>query len=489
MDTTYGSEEIEQLAHELSNVKFSHSKANSLCESERRTHRSKPPPSQDTCWIMTLPTELRLMILRYLFPELVVATNNEANTLDLPWKLPWAPFYINRQIHSEASSIMYDETVFEVILTAKYIRVGTRTLDLHKEQLVRGFPQDSIRRIKHLKIRLHVGRCSEWEEDSLHNGSAFSIQDVEICGVRENVRKFVNFIGKDTLNTLSVETLFSWSLDGDRGELVTWSLEEYTQVLLLVTEPLKALGSIEKVRMEPTRDWLAVNPLHCSPEQVLFEGLANTKRYISAHDKWIQDMKSGVPCSSGPAERTKVETTYGNLVETIRSLNGLQVRNGLTQTASSFDMYRGLWHPLYLAQAAYESSDIESLHKICDVIKKYWEIVRQEYERAFHEIGQAFNDMSLETESSKKSGHSTRMQNLGAYHKTYVYGVHNDDQWEDLEDVYSKVHLIDVDTLVGETELRYLFEKDGIKWMKLKTPRTVRLIEKQRLEKEKSQQQ
>jgi hypothetical protein len=263
------------------------------------------------CHIICLPTELRLMIFRYVLPDVIPA----ASYFD---KGHMAIMMVNRQFYMEASAIVYGELKFEAVVQPTYIALFGR--QWHRESVDRTYVeldkqlcQAGARRIRHLEVTIQFG-----DKHKKINGigvASVSHEDYEVYQVRDTVRKLVQLMAPEPSSSESM-ALRQLDVKPEPGPRQRWESDEVIAAIFFVLEPLLALASIDDVTLQaPPR------PFHYSWKYLATAaavgGLQTNKEFLQLRKQWVESMQSS-SSGTGVKQHPKVTkagvgTPYGTI--------------------------------------------------------------------------------------------------------------------------------------------------------------------------------
>ncbi|KAH5203302.1 hypothetical protein HBH68_110330 [Parastagonospora nodorum] len=319
------------------------------------------------CHIMQLPTELRLMVFRYLFPEEV--SNYRDHGVEV------AILKANRQIHQEASSVLYGESYFET-------EVHPHSIKLQGKQWKRDPPAksednyslDSLlpgssRLIRNLNIRLEVGEHLQTPRGIGSDG--ISLEDYMLYIFRDSVRKVVDHFTSHSTRTGSQNVLKKLKVSASVARDWSWSSEELVTVLFLIVEPLQLLSADCRFFTKPVSGGRHLFLQEPRQNSIYIANMQKRKAYPKLREQWLNVSKnpeaSSVfrPQKPQPAVRSAL-TKLDALAQLLRMENK---NNFQPWMASAF---RDMARPLHLARVAYENDDLAMINRILEAIKLRW---------------------------------------------------------------------------------------------------------------------
>lgn len=239
------------------------------------------------CGIMTLPTELHLMIFRYLFPKTVHASGLTDRA--------GAILRVNRAFNAAASSILYNELQFRACIGQSGISMLGRTWDTAGSNekytnINKALCQAGAQRIRKLHVEVRFAyRSTKVKGIDTHDIGA---ADYELYRVRDAVRKLVDVFSPTNRSQSALVTTSLKQVDvrPAPGLIHRWDDDEVVAAIFFVAEPFVALGPIE-----------APTLLHCPNPEVYnsamrpyFASIVNAHKdetYRRLRKTWIRSMK------------------------------------------------------------------------------------------------------------------------------------------------------------------------------------------------------
>ncbi|KAJ4343254.1 hypothetical protein N0V87_000476 [Didymella glomerata] len=432
------------------------------------------------CHIMCLPTELRLMIFRYVLPDVIPA----ASYFD---KGHMAIMMVNRQFYMEASAIVYGELKFEAVVQPTYIALFGR--QWHRESVDRTYVeldkqlcQAGARRIRHLEVTIQFG-----DKHKKINGigvASVSHEDYEVYQVRDTVRKLVQLMAPEPSSSESM-ALRQLDVKPEPGPRQRWESDEVIAAIFFVLEPLLALASIDDVTLQaPPR------PFHYSWKYLATAaavgGLQTNKEFLQLRKQWVESMQSS-SSGTGVKQHPKVTkagvgTPYGTIEKFARliySEDAAQAQGKAKSkhgwTSSSF---QGIERVLHLARVAHENGDLATIFKIHHTIMARWKQAHDQQRRSLATVSAAVSDMFY-GDFQNAAGHKS--EDLFAFYETSPPSSSNEDTsfkdtWPELSIRDSKIKVLDVDATVKREGARVILRKNGKKEVLLKTPAVARML-------------
>lgn len=197
------------------------------------------------CHVIRLPIELRLMIFRYLLPDVVRADKFDRSK--------GALLRVNRQFYQEASSIIYGEARFEVLVASTHISMfgkkwwrepSSHSTDSFKEVLC----QAGAQRIRTLEVEVRFSRFRS--RPKFLGKNDVSYEDYDLYQLRDSVRKLVQLLyaqfpegNTKALRRLEVKPILSVQHP--------WQADEFAAATFVVLEPFLFLSPVDELKLVP----------------------------------------------------------------------------------------------------------------------------------------------------------------------------------------------------------------------------------------------
>ncbi|KAF2831351.1 hypothetical protein CC86DRAFT_342108 [Ophiobolus disseminans] len=418
-----------------------------LCEKHQMGSNTLP------CHLMRLPTELRFMIFRNLFPKVVASREHEVKAAILK---------TNRQINEEASSVLYGESVFEVYVQANLIEIMGKVWNRHAHtqneyhdySTSSMLCQEGLRMIRNLEVIFPLGAVF-----GRHKGTGpgyITLEEYELYAFRGSMRK---------LGDLFLENAESGSLHALRSLKIT------------------ARSSLPEGPNFPAR--------RGNVSKDLTEGIPTNDAYINFRDQWLKVLADLLAVADGPATNANLEPRLRK-TEAFAQFVNVQAIYGPKGWNTS--VFQELERPLHLARVAYENNNEEMMVKIQEAINLPWVNAYRQNEKPVRILADFISTM-FEQEHIEKGGNDDNKVDRAPtlrelYPDAYQFGDHAPlsqpyetvlaHLWSDLDFVDPAPRIGSPGVTVEIGDLRYTVRKDGKEWARLKTPA---LIREMRLEK------
>ena len=240
------------------------------------------------CHIMVLPTELRLMIFRYIFPKVVTDTGYVA-------KRDFAVLRVNRQFYEEASAIMYGELKFEAhveptgisLFGRKWDRAATGELP---KDLDTTLCRPGAQRIRRLEVNIEFGE--KYKKIKGIGGAGVTYEEYELYRVRDTVRKLVHLLSPEPTES-APGALKQLAVKPEPDCKQAWQSDEVIAAIFFILEPLLELGSIQDCALlnpprPPSWSWR-----HQAPANTV-AGLHKDEAFRRLRKQWLNSLKDSV---------------------------------------------------------------------------------------------------------------------------------------------------------------------------------------------------
>jgi hypothetical protein len=292
------------------------------------------------CHLMELPTELRLMIFRYLFPDVIPAEKLRAQGQGVKVAI----LKVSRQIYQEASSILYGESIFRAVIRPTGIDIQGRTWD--RTPTVRNKEDDysadnllgrhGTRSIQNLELEIELGLKSTCPRGIGNRG--ITQEDYQLFAMRDAIRKMSNLlrvpptsVSSSVLKRLTIKPtihLFGYG----------WNSEQAIIALFSVLEPLQRL-QVQNPRLEaptPSRHpWY--NSIRASDKPII-TNMPTKKAYVKLEKQWLKALKEAWASSSRLEPSFAVQESFRKIeifTQLIHVQGATTVRNGPPPSSST----------------------------------------------------------------------------------------------------------------------------------------------------------
>jgi hypothetical protein len=438
---------------------------------------------------MQLPTELRFMIFRYLFPEVVSAYKSHGVKV--------AVLKTNRQLYQEASSVLYGESLFKAFIHIDCIGIQGR--QWYREPRARNVQDNSSANnvigrngtilIQNLEVEIQLGIKGRCPKGIGYRG--ISQENHELFVLRDGARKMSNLVrvdstsqGTSALKRLTVKpTIYA----GYR-----WKSDEAIIALFSVLEPFQKL-QVAYPRLEGpiTQDWR-----NFTSGQQLAANMQARKAYGRLEQQWLRALTDATGTSSRLEPSTTVQEGFRK-IEAFAQL--IHTQAAVTTRSWTSTVFQNLERPLHLARVAYENDDGDMIQSIHEAIKLRWINSHRVQQSSLQAVADSINNMferdddlaETEDEEGDSDGAPTprelypdafEFDDIKPLKEPFFSGqIH---QWTELNTEDPAPARNDPDVAVKMSGLRLRIEKDGKEWIRLKTPALIQQLqaEKQSLE-------
>jgi hypothetical protein len=303
------------------------------------------------------------MIYRHLFPPVI----NVKEKLDNVGILK-----VNRQIHAEASAVLYEQCHFKasiggdmiLLQNQSWYRRPVRKRSDNDYSIGNVFCMASARRIRHLDVHIDVTRLGRSPHGIGTNG--ITQEEQGLYEVRDSVRKFAVLLmdpsaryGVNNLRNLKVTPTFhgAWN----------WDIEEVAIYLNAALEPFQLLHGINRT-LEPPRSYMLFPFL---PKDTFLAQLLALRSYIKGKEEFTVPYQVG-HMTVAQAHEPDAAVKFGfQKIEAFVQLLYRYTMGGMEPWMSK-PFFINIERPMHLARVAYENNDIELIRQIQEAIKVRW---------------------------------------------------------------------------------------------------------------------
>ncbi|KAF2682461.1 hypothetical protein K458DRAFT_370346 [Lentithecium fluviatile CBS 122367] len=392
------------------------------------------------CHLLRIPVELRLMVFRYILPAKVEsAYHSRTHEKDIDTTV----LKLNRQLHSEASSVLYGETLFHA--TVGYWGIYFMTKKWFKDepslyQNYRGsfndpastFPPTVAKRICNLNIAVEFRQGPMTD----YTMKRFPEEEVTIISARDAVRKFVDLISNEnTRKQLRVTPDF-------KGSRKLWEMPKL----------------IAAIHLDPTVDASA---------------------YIAYQREWAQQLRRpGSRLTSHSRKLSERQEMAKVALARIEDFLGVVARWGLATKNKTFpsggSAFGGIGPALHLARVAFEHADLETLSSIREAIVKRWvnyhRRIQNDSRMIADKISELFTPVDDPRDLAQEYPEAFGLQTFGL-----VESPPKGCSWSDIEVKDDIPDLDDPEVITWVDRERRYIHKGGKEWMRLMYPSLVSL--------------
>lgn len=424
------------------------------------------------CYLMQLPTELRLMIIRHFFPKAIDLYGDK--------RINSAILKVNRQMYADASSVLYGELPFEALVTSTCIRIFGKRWVRHLSTIAKVLCPAGARRIRNLNIVITfqgsrmafhgIGTCGISQEDQ------------EMYALRDSVRKLVSLLKPSVSSSPDPPVLKRLQVRISPKNPYRWEFDEFAAAIFFVLEPLQDLGRIDASHLD-IKDLFTSPPWDQEDEETISD-LISSDTYCRLKKDWLKPLKRTSPSHHGVQINTAAtQKALQKIEDFIILIHGPDSgREIWTHT-----VFGGFERPLHLARVAYENGDIEAIKNIQEAIKIRWVNAHRRQQKSLRVVANSIRSMFDDEDRTKDEYKQNDAKKWGNPSECYPDAFHFEDiepvthntvpdgLWLELstEDIAPKHD--DPSVIIKEDRLRLYIRKDGKEWVRLKTPATVRV--------------
>ncbi|KAF2253056.1 hypothetical protein BU26DRAFT_449520 [Trematosphaeria pertusa] len=443
------------------------------------------------CFFLRVPTEIRLMVFRYVFPDSIpirriphLAWEDVCSSMSL--------LSVNRQISEEAALVLYGEVPFEVDVATSSISLCGKVWNCNpaygeglnyaaKEDAP--IPQELAKRIQNYEVQVRLGSYEAIPIGVRTGiGSKYVTQeDYWLYQARDTIGKFVDLINRSSAQPkVGDKPLQRLRIQPKVGDHYShWQLDEVMAAVVLLAEPFKAVCGVHRpVLCEPILiyrgQWM--EPSSARPHDAYAD--AYKREYRAYQVEWRESLAQytqklrqdpELPMSSkiaqANAEMKSIEsfvaTVYREDERSVLGLTSLYTRN----------VFEGIARPLHLARVAYECRDLPQLAAIRKVLQRRWINYQRLQQKDSSRMANAILGLFDPSEASKIK-HDNPFE--FKFTKSEASANDFDPSWPELK-VKSAVPRSDEPgtTEQDDRERRY-YTKGSTQMIRLKTPAFVR---------------
>jgi hypothetical protein len=430
------------------------------------------------CHFLSLSTELRLMIYRYIFPDFIPCANpcdnnkiHETNA---------AILRVNKQISQEASSVLYGELQFHARITPTTItvlgktwhrsRFNTAVLRSESLDINKALCMEATKRIRNLFVEVSFG---SWRAELQGCTRTHFLGGVDLLGItnenydlyeaKDTVRKLVELFPatqeRGSLKRLTVQPKM--------GSQYRWSPAERVAAMFLVLEPFQDLHVVQQATLEARK-------LSNADEEVRMN-------YEKLQEEWISTVKAPTPARTS-AKATDSKIAYRKIEHLVRFVKAEESQhthyNG-NIAPLKYPIFDGIERPLHLARVACENEDPEMIDQIRRAIAARWDAHQQQQQRAAKVMSNAIKNMLASTDTiTADVWQAAAVGDMPVKWRP-------DPEWIELQLYRTDDDLLpkrrDPGVTIEADSLRVYYHLGDQTWVRLKTPEVVRMkkVEKQ----------
>ncbi|KAF2467507.1 uncharacterized protein BDR25DRAFT_344872 [Lindgomyces ingoldianus] len=314
-------------------------------------------------YILKIPTEIRMAIFWYLFPNYIKAKPFPQSPIERGMHA--AILQVNRQMYDEASTVLYQQVPFrasiecdEIFICHNFIKPSLRTI---------------ARRIRNLEVTLHIGH-KPYYGTGIHSDHGISFEDFRLYQVRHNARKLVELL-QPTIEDGSQSGLHQLSLSPQADHIFNWTREEAIQAIAFAIGPFRNLCNIRLASLKSAS-------LSSASEPNIMVGVSETtsmpedEAYFKIQRTFGSELKKGPETT---LSHRKMLKEIDENVEKIESLVQLLKRKDAIQAPSwhmtlkwSVSIFGGADRVLHYARFLREHEELSEFCAIRQAIQQRW---------------------------------------------------------------------------------------------------------------------
>ncbi|KAF1951846.1 hypothetical protein CC80DRAFT_597029 [Byssothecium circinans] len=452
------------------------------------------------CYLLKIPTELRFMIYRYLFPERIPSLRSYW----LPWKevgFFTSILKINRQISEEAFSVLYNQVPFQITIGPRGVDFcdntwycdppTVKTLWHFEHKMDKIFPSLAVQRAQNFDVDICIDfDGGHWRESPIGIGGSggsqsISFEDYWLYQARNTIEKFVELLRqtdkRDDGNIMLIQRLrltpkFDVAFK-DSG------LEEMLAIVTLLADPFTALSRVHHPELLPAMA-RGANGLEPMLELRGEKNDPNVDTYkkkfleYQAHWQLLLAQEQGMPPQGNAlilsSKTAQAKALLSKIEEFLLATYKLDLPALHHHNYAADDTFVGLGRVMHCARVAYENRSISHLTKVRDVITDRWIAYQRMKQQEHARIADAVLDMY-----PKENATLLQTQNAEAF----VFPGKKTDtvlnaSWDELGvKRYNRIPRGDGWTATEDWTHRY-YQKENILTIRLKTPALIQKLRK-----------
>ncbi|KAL1609240.1 hypothetical protein SLS59_001604 [Nothophoma quercina] len=417
------------------------------------------------------------MIFRHLLPDVVRADKFDRSK--------GALLRVNRQFYQEASSIIYGDARFEVVVASTHISMFgkkwwreplSHSTDSFKEVLC----QAGAQRIRTLEVEVRFSRFRS--RPKFLGKNDVSYEDYDLYQLRDSVRKLVQLLyaqfpegNTKALRRLEVKPILSVQHP--------WQADEFAAATFVVLEPFLFLSPVDELKLVPPSRPEGVY-MHERDTADTIGSLRKNRRFCSLAKEWrmIMEGTSTVARDEQPHRQNQPHGRFAALYRRIEDFaRVISKQDSAPESVQGHkwgsSVFQGMERVLHLARLAYEHEDEKRLEQIRIAIMIRWVNAQRQEQRALTEVANSISGMFI--------GY---LQDLpqDLYPNEFIFP--SDDlieQETDATQLWPELDAEDTAPQIGghgvkfsEDNLRVYIRKRGNLFIRLKTPAMVRHLRK-----------
>ncbi|KAI8939979.1 hypothetical protein NX059_003703 [Plenodomus lindquistii] len=426
---------------------------------------------------MSLPTELRLMIFRYLFPKTISAEGHPDSHA--------AVLSTNRQLYQEASAVLYEETHFYADVDHQGISmqgmVWSREPYVKSENkdfsVAASLPQASAQRMKNLNVGITIGNHFRRASVQIRT-RGITVEDYLLYATRDTVRRLANMICSkvEDPSTSPNYALKRLKVTITISQDNSWTVSDAIAAIGLAIDNFKLLHGIESPVLEIKSSKLS--PPNAAVKDKFIDAILSKKSYQSLRRDWTTSL--GDLNSRGLTPKKPEITAAYEKIEHFAQL--IHYHEAISERPWPARVFQGLDRPLHFARVAYENHDAEALQTIREAIKVRWVNSQRQQQQSLQVIADRLDTMFDDNIDSNVEDAHQKPSEL--YPDAFKFGNEKSlpqeqkscQFWTEIDDKdwAPDVRLDDVTHKVKGIRVRIMLH--GRVWKRLKTPALARQI-------------
>ncbi|KAF3001200.1 hypothetical protein E8E13_000778 [Curvularia kusanoi] len=420
------------------------------------------------CGIMNLPTELHLMILRYLLP---VNVSSYGRSLSYPCGVVnyKAIMRTNRALYQASSLVLYSEAEFKATIDASRINFLGRNWYFDRandyNDINRALCQAAARRIRSIHVEVSFGSTKVKGAGVGNRG--ISVEEYELYQLRDAVRKFVGLFQPATSTSQpssSTVSLKQLNVKPVPYAQCGWGTSELTAAIFFAIEPFVGLSPIE----EP----VLVSPVVLTSHNPQFQWAANVNSNLHKDENYRRLRKSWVKSAKGKSATLNGNTSITDEYHKIEELWSLIQKGKQGWILTAFLGMERVLHICRVIDMNVGDDDLGCMQQIRQAIVKRWVNALREQQNTLSAIATCIDDLFKSSLDNPKDD-SPDAFNFQTH--DLIEGVPADHNWSEIK-WNDHPRLTEVGVTFTEDDLRVYIQKGGKDYVLLKTPYIVRQL-------------
>jgi hypothetical protein len=422
------------------------------------------------CGIMGLPTELHLMILRYVLPSDIPY---QTYSPEIP-KHCMAIMRVNRALYQAASLVLYTETKFKASIDPHVIRFLGRCwfTDRHNNDkytdIKQALCQLAARRVRNLQIELRFGYGQTKLKGIGSHG--ISAEDYELYQLRDTVRDFVGLLEPSEesrseliANVLALKKLHVRPYPQAQAN---WQTDEVASAVFFALEPLVALSPVEEPKLlpcvKPSTTWRFQNAAND------IKRIHKDVTYRRLRKGWVRSMNGKSGASGVPQRQEGSDMSITNEFHEIQSLWRLIQKNKCGDIQTAFQGMERVLHFSRVVDMNVGNDDLERMLQIKKAIVRRWVNAVRQQQRSLAAIASCIEGIYDPQRAYPDAFDFEPVQPL-------IEGAPTHHGWPEIE-WDNTPRLYDTGVTFTEDDLRVYIHKNSKDFVQLKTPTVIRQL-------------